>query len=156
MFFRSEQLCALQSSKMVLGPVLAGFDESNTPLSSSSFYLPTKALTDGCLTVIRHCNCTCLMCVNTQTHMHTFKCIFSAYIYGPWERRVQRERDWVPIGLENVLSWPKRTLNKALEVFENKWNVCFRSNKTKIAELFYIYDTALKCLMARQSTSQSC
>lgn len=56
--FKSSELCALQSSKMNV----RSFDESNTPMTSGSFYLPTKTLTGSCSTLFRHLKCTCLKC----------------------------------------------------------------------------------------------
>lgn len=82
MVFQSTQLCALQSSEIILSSLLAGFDESNTR-TSGSLYLPTKPLTDGCFTVKRHCKCTCLTYVSRHTHRtHThYQAHFSVYIY---------------------------------------------------------------------------
>lgn len=76
--FFNQRSCVLSKAvKWFSGPVLAGFDESNTPLSPGSFYLPTKALTDGRWTVIGRCNCTCFTCASAQAHMDTFKYIFT-------------------------------------------------------------------------------
>lgn len=119
---------------MVLGSVLAGFDESNTPLSSGSFYLTTKALTDDCLTVIRHCNCTCLMCrTHTQAHTHT-------HVYGPWEGGEQRKIDWFPTGLEDVISWTEEIKN-GLESFGKQMGSLTKNKKR--AEVIYVCETVL-------------
>lgn len=110
-----------------------------------SFYLPTKVLTDGCLTVIRHCNCTCLMCVSTQTHtIHTFKSIFTGH------GREEYKEQWTgfPLALKKFLYWPEKILSKAFKVFKNAWI----AYKKKIAELFYIYETVLKSVIIKMAS----
>lgn len=109
--FRSTQLCALQSSEMILGPLLTGFDGSNTPLTSASFYLPTKTPTEGCFTVIGQLKCTCLVCAATHTNTHsgTIKdilCSFFGKAEGMEElllARQKKKKIWLPNKRQNTL-----------------------------------------------------
>lgn len=88
---------------MILGPLLTGFDGSNTPLTSASFYLPTKTPTEGCFTVTRQLKCTCLVCVaiHTNTHSGTFYVLFKHHgkAEGMEElflARQKKKRIWFP------------------------------------------------------------